>query len=40
MLGRAAHAAGLRPAEPWVVDDLQTADEGLDEAESPGGSLP
>ena len=27
MLGRAAHAAGLQPAEPWAVDDLRTADE-------------
>ena len=30
MLGRAAHAAGLRPSEPWVVDDLRAADEELD----------
>jgi multicomponent Na+:H+ antiporter subunit G len=27
MLGRAAHATGLPPAEPWVVDDLRAADE-------------
>jgi multicomponent Na+:H+ antiporter subunit G len=27
MLGRAAHAAGLRPAEPWAVDDLAISDE-------------
>jgi multicomponent Na+:H+ antiporter subunit G len=27
MLGRAAHAAGLRPAVPWAVDDLETDDE-------------
>ncbi|MGI9579439.1 MAG: monovalent cation/H(+) antiporter subunit G, partial [Microthrixaceae bacterium] len=27
MLGRAAHAAGLRPDEPWVVDDLEAADD-------------
>jgi multicomponent Na+:H+ antiporter subunit G len=40
MLGRAAHASGLRPAEPWVVDDLQAADEGVGgDVESPGGSL-
>lgn len=26
MLGRAAHAAGLRPAEPWAIDDLQDAE--------------
>lgn len=26
MLGRAAHSAGLRPDEPWVVDDLATAE--------------
>ena len=32
MLGRAAHAAGLRPAEPWAVDDLQTADDDPPEA--------
>ena len=31
MLGRAAHAAGLRPAEPWVVDDLQAAEEAAGE---------
>ena len=36
MLGRAAHAAGLRPAEPWVVDDLQTAD---DASENGGGDV-
>ena len=30
MLGRAAHAAGLRPSEPRVVDDLRAADEELD----------
>ncbi|MEM9037894.1 MAG: monovalent cation/H(+) antiporter subunit G [Actinomycetota bacterium] len=24
MVGRAAHSAGLRPDEPWVVDDLAT----------------
>jgi multicomponent Na+:H+ antiporter subunit G len=46
MLGRAAHAAGLRPREPWVVDDLQAADEdGVSEvaggeAESPDAPLP
>lgn len=27
MLGRAAHAAGFRPDDPWVVDDLEAADE-------------
>jgi hypothetical protein len=27
MLGRAAHAAGLRPAVPWAVDDLETDEE-------------
>lgn len=27
MLGRAAHASGLRPAEPWAIDDLHLADE-------------
>ena len=26
MLGRAAHASGLRPTEPWVVDDLEAAE--------------
>lgn len=26
MLGRAAHASGLPPAEPWPVDDLATDD--------------
>lgn len=26
MLGRAAHAAGQRPDEPWVVDELAEAD--------------
>ena len=26
MLGRAAHGSGLRPAEPWVLDDLEAAD--------------
>ena len=26
MLGRAAHTAGLRPEEPWVVDDLADAE--------------
>ena len=31
MLGRAAHAAGLRPAEPWAVDDLQAAEEAAGE---------
>ena len=38
MLGRAAHAAGLRPAQPWVVDDLRAADEeaGGDAGESDG----
>lgn len=46
MLGRAAHAAGLRPGEPWVVDDLKAADEHADgadavgDAESPGSQLP
>jgi multicomponent Na+:H+ antiporter subunit G len=29
MLGRAAHATGLAPAEPWVLDDLRAADEEL-----------
>ena len=39
MLGRAAHAAGLRPSEPWVVDDLLVADEEVDDdVESSGGS--
>ncbi len=27
MLGRAAHAAGLRPSEPWAVDELEADDE-------------
>ncbi len=27
MLGRSAHAAGLRPRTPWVADDLAEADE-------------
>jgi multicomponent Na+:H+ antiporter subunit G len=27
MLGRAAHATGLRPAEPWAVDELRDADD-------------
>jgi multicomponent Na+:H+ antiporter subunit G len=42
MLGRAAHAAGLRPSEPWVVDDLRVADEAIDDdvESSGGGSLP
>ena len=35
MLGRAAHAAGLRPAEPWAVDDLQAAEEAAGEV-TPG----
>jgi multicomponent Na+:H+ antiporter subunit G len=26
MIGRAAHDAGLRPAEPWAVDDMEAAD--------------
>lgn len=33
MLGRAAHAAGLRPADPWAVDDLQAAEEAAGEIE-------
>ncbi len=39
MIGRAAHAAGLRPDEPWAMDDLAVADRGADrnaaEADSP-----
>ena len=36
MLGRAAHATGLRPAEPWAVDELRDADEAenADDAEN------
>lgn len=26
MLGRAAHASGLRPETPWVIDELADAD--------------
>ena len=29
MLGRAAHATGLRPSTPWVVDELEAADDSL-----------
>lgn len=32
MLGRAAHATGLRPSTPWVVDDLDAADTATDTA--------
>lgn len=38
MLGRAAHAAGLRPREPWVVDDLEAADDAADAAGPGSGS--
>lgn len=38
MLGRAAHAAGLRPREPWVVDDLEAADDAADAAGPGAGS--
>lgn len=34
MLGRAAHSAGLRPAEPWAVDDLQAAEEAAGELDA------
>ena len=30
MIGRAAHDAGLRPDEPWAVDDMEAADQRLD----------
>lgn len=30
MIGRAARGAGLRPAEPWAVDDLAAAESGDD----------
>ena len=37
MLGRAAHAAGLRPTEPWAVDDLEAADTRLGETQPSAG---
>jgi multicomponent Na+:H+ antiporter subunit G len=33
MLGRAAHASGLRPSEPWVIDELEAAEEAAGEIE-------
>ncbi len=27
MLGRAAHGAGLRPDEPWAIDELAAAEQ-------------
>jgi multicomponent Na+:H+ antiporter subunit G len=36
MLGRAAHATGLRPSTPWVVDDLDAADTATDTATDTG----
>ncbi len=42
MLGRAAHASGLRPSEPWVLDELEEAEElaGEIEHESPDRDPP
>lgn len=40
MLSRAAHAAGLRPTEPWAIDELEQFERLHDpvppEADSPG----
>lgn len=40
MLGRAAHAAGLRPDDPWVIDELAAAnaDNTDDDGDHRGGA--
>jgi multicomponent Na+:H+ antiporter subunit G len=34
MIGRAAHESGLRPEQPWAVDDMDAADIGTADIET------